>query len=354
MGALTPELLLDLESSMRVEAENEYARLLQNLWWTAVAKKRTSVTKSENLVWLLNTATIEDEGKGGNIAFEDLLFQQTEIDHRWAGKGFKIRRDLLEDMRNGQIGGQGVDLGEEWARQIAAQMAYWPQKRVAHFLKNAHNLATSDGYTAYDGKAFFATDHPVNPFNTAAGTFRNIFTGAASGSYPGAIDISEAVTLEVAFANLAKLFGYIASLKMPNGDDPRYLRPKALIVSPRLYPRAMQLLNATTIASAATGGAATIDAAPMLKALGLQPMPIMADELAGFESDTTFFVVAEQAASSQMGPIIYVEREAFQIRFYGHLTEAELDRADTLEWHCKGRNGIAAGHPFLLFKAKAA
>ncbi len=347
MGALTPQLVLDLESSMRVEAENEYARLLQSMWWMDVAKTRDSVTKSENLVWLLNTATIEDEGKGGNIAFEDLLMQQTEIEHKWAGKGFKIRRDKLEDMRNSRLGGEGIDLGEEWARQISAQMAYWPQKKVAHFLMNAHNLATSGGYTAYDGKAFFATDHPINPFDTGLGTFKNVLTGG------DAAPIDASVDLDDAFDNLASVFAHIAAIKMPNGEDPRRLRPRALIVPPRLFPRAMMLLNTSTMAVAAGSGAATVDAGPMLKALGLQPMPIMADELAGFESDTTYFVLAEQASSSQMGPVIYVRREEFQIRFYGHITQAELDRADELEWHCKGRNGIAAGHPFLLFKVKA-
>jgi hypothetical protein len=31
-----------------------------------------------------------------------------------------------------------------------------------------------------------------------------------------------------------------------------------------------------------------------------------------------------------------------------------LARADELEWLCKGRNVLGYGHPYLMFKAKAA
>ena len=75
-------------------------------------------------------------------------------------------------------------------------------------------------------------------------------------------------------------------------------------------------------------------------------------ELAGFESDTTFFVVAKQKQASALGAIVYQEREPFQMVNHGPMTDSELSRKQSFEWHVHGRNAVAAGHPYLIFKCK--
>jgi phage major head subunit gpT-like protein len=346
MGALTPTLLLGLEDRMNIEIEREYARLTQNLWWQDVAKTRTSTGRKELITWLLSTAQIRDLGaSAGNLSFDDLVATYTEVENKFAGAGLKLTKAQLEDTDGG-----GLDLAAQWSSDIGAYMAYWPQKKVADAMKNGH---TASLYTGYDGKALFASDHPVNPLNVAAGTYQNIFTGGSSGAYPGACPIDDGVTVDVALANLAKIVSYIASIKMPNGEDPRFLRVKKLIVGPRMFPRAVQLTSAKTIAQAASSGGGGADVEMLIKSLGFA-QPIQADELAGYESDTTFFIVAEQAASSKLGPIIYQEREAFHMDAYGPMNQAELGRKQEFEWHVHGRNAVAAGHPYLIFKCKAA
>lgn len=343
MPAITPQFVMDLETRMQLLSERAYQSLLDNLWWRDIVKTRPSTGRKDVLAWLLSTAQIKDQGKGGNIGFDDLVSLQTEVENKFAGSGLKLQRAQLEDTDGG-----GMDLAGQWSSDIGAYMAYWPQKQAAYFLKNAHTAAL---FTGYDGLAYFASGHTVNPYLPGAPTFNNLFTGAASGSYPGACPIDDSVTVDVAIVNLAKIFAYIATIKMPNGEDPRFLRPKALIVPPRMYPRAVQLTSAKMIAQAATGGAATADVEAFIKALGFAT-PRMADELAGFESDTTFYVACEQLTSSQLGAVVYVEREPFSVRFYGPQTQADLDRKQELEWHCLGRNVITSGHPFLLFKCK--
>jgi phage major head subunit gpT-like protein len=344
MPELTPSYLMDFESRMQFVTSNEYGRLTQNLWWTGVAKTRTTQARRELLTWLLSTAMIRDQGEGGNIAFEELVAQTTEMETRWSGDGLKLRREQIED-----VDGNGPNLASEWSAQIAAQMAYWPQIQTAHFLMNAHDIAQ---YKAYDGKAFFATNHTLNPYRTGGATFANLFTGAPSGSYPGALPIDESVSADVALANLQKLYGAISGIKMPNGKQPRYLRPRYLIVPPALTFRAVQLTQAKFLAQAAAGGgAAPADVTAIIQALGLA-LPVQADELAGFENDKTYFVACEQITADQLGGVIYLEREAYKINYYGPQTDAELNRKDELEWHCKGRNAIVPGHPFLLFKVK--
>lgn len=342
MPALTPSFVVDMETRMQVIIEREYARLTSNLWWQNVARVRPSTGRKDIITWLLSTAQIKDQGDGGNILFDDLVARYTTIENKFAGAGLKLTRAQIEDTDGG-----GMDLAGQWSGDIGAYMAYWPQKSVASFLKTAHTTA----FTAYDGLSFFNASHPVNPFRTSAGTYANIFTGAASGSYPGACPIDESQGVDVALQNMGKIFSYIATIKMPNGEDPRFLRPKALLVPPRMFPRAVQLTNAKFIAQAAGSSAGTGDVEALIRALGFA-QPMMADELAGFESDTTFYVVCEQASASQLGSVLYVEREPFRINYYGPQDQVMLNRSNELEWHCRGRNVVASGHPYLLFKCK--
>ncbi len=345
---LTPTVIRELEQRITGIISNDYARLSADTWWQGVAKTRTISTKKEILAWLISTAVIRDQGKeGGNIAFDDLLSHYTEIETRYSGTGLKLTRAQLTDVYNGEPGGEAFELARHWAKDIAAYMAYWPQKKVAHFLKNAHSLATAGGYTGYDTKAFFATDHPTNPADTSLGTFKNLLTGG------DAAPIDVGVTMDVAATNLAKVWAHIKSLVMPNGEgDPRGLRPKALLVPPKLFPRAKQLVSAEFIAMAAASGGGSADFRAFLQALGFA-QPVCADELSGFESETSYFVVAEQASNDELGGVIYVEREPFQMSKYGDMTDADLSRRQELEWHVHGRNAIVPGHPYLLFKVKA-
>ncbi len=344
MPALTPSFVMDLESRMQIITQREYESLNANLWWKTFTKTRQSTGRRDVLLWLLSTAQIRDQGDGGNIHFDDIVSQYTEIVNQFSGAGLKLRRSDLEDVDGG-----GIELAAQWSADIGAYMSYWPQKQATHLLKNGHVAAD---YTAYDLKAFFATDHPYNPYKPAAGTFANLLTGAVSGSYPGTLPIDDSVTIDVALQNLSKIISYIATIKMPNGTDPRFLRVKTLLVPPRMYPRAVQLTNAKFLAQAATGGgAASADVEAVIKSLGFA-MPVQADELAGFEDDKTFYIACEQLSSSALGAMIYTEREPYRINYYGTIDQAILSRAQELEWHCHGRNVISAGHPYLLFKCK--
>ena len=345
MPALTPQYLMDLESDMQVITEREYARLNSELWWQRITKLRKTMARRDIVMWLLSTATIKDQGKGGNIAFDDIVSQYTEIENKYSGAGLKLTRGQLEDTD-----GNGVDLASQWSGDIGAYMSYWPQKQVASLLKNGHTA----NVVSYDKVPFFAANHPINPFQSQFGTYRNVFTGAAPGGgdpYPGACPVDVSVNVDTALDNLGKIFAYFASIKMPNGEDPRFLRPDTILCAPRLFPRLVQLTDAKFIAQAAGSGAASADVAALIKALGYAT-PVMCDELAGFENDTTFFIAAKNIGASQLGGVIFTEREAYKINYYGKVDQAVLSRAQELEWHCQGRNVVSPGHPYLLFKCK--
>lgn len=338
MPALTPSFLMDLESRMSIITDREYARLNDNLWWKQITKQRGSTGRRDVIMWLLSTAQIRDQGKGGNISYEDLVTQTTEIENKFSGAGLKLSRAQLEDTDGG-----GMELAAQWSADIGAYMSYWPQKQVVHLMRNGH---TASLYTAYTLQAYFATAHPYNPFNLAAGTYANLLTGG------DAAPIHDGIDLDDAYVNLSKVFAAIASIKMPNGEDPRMLRPKWIYCSPRQFPRAVQLTSAKFIAQTAGSGAGSADVEALVKALGFAT-PIQVDELAGFESDTTYFVACETLASSQLGAVVYTEREPYRINYYGTVDQAQLGRSQELEWQTHGRNVVTPGHPFLLFKVKA-
>lgn len=350
MPAITPSFLWDLESNMRVISASEYERLTRSLWWQRIMKVAPkSNSKRERISWLLDTAQIRPTGKGGNMPFEDIVGQTTEVEFENAAGGLKLKKEQFEDLD-----GNGIDLAAHWSRQMGAYSSYWPQKMLAQqFLKNS-----GAGPTTYDGLAFFATNHPYNPFLTAAGTYSNVFTGSASGIYPGALKIDSSVTVEEAINNIAKALAYIASLKMPNGEDPRFLRLAEMIVPPALEARARMVTGAAFIATGALGGGAgSTDITPMVRNFGLSAEPIVAPELgSGFSggSDTSFYLAMEEITTNPLGAFSYVPRDEFTMLFYGPQNDAQLARIKEFQWTTEGRNNVLAGHPYLLFKCKAA
>lgn len=348
MGALTKEFLIDFESNLRSIVESSYAGFSTNLWWSRFMKRRSTQSRKETVAWLLSTAQIREINKmGGEQVFEDLVQTYAEYEMKAAASGLKMDRFKLEDLDGG-----GVDIGGKWASDIGAYMAYWPQKKLAELIRNGE-AATSLGY---DGQVFFSAAHPVNPGDTGLGTYQNVFTGAASGSYPGACPIDDSVTTEVALQNLSKIVAYVKGIKMPNGEDPRFLRPVCIIAPPRMQQRVVQLSNAKFLAQANGTG----DVEKLIASFGFSE-PVIADELAAAlgGSDNTFYIACEEAGSnaSQVGSFLYLDREPFKITYYtgqggGTGVDAVLDRADELEWHCKGRFAASYGHPYTFFKCK--
>lgn len=339
MGALTVSWLHDFESNMRQIQENEYLRLASNLWWPRFMRTVPSKSRRELVSWLLTTAKIEDVGSaGGQMIFEDLVQKYAEFENSNAVAGLKLKRQQMEDLDGG-----GVDLATKWAGDIGAYMAYWPQKQLTKLIKEGH-LATS---LTYDGKPFFATDHPLIPGEAGSGAYSNLLT-----DHP----IDDSVSVEEALTNLSRVIAHVRAIKMPNGEDPRFLRPVAILAPPRMQARVVQLTNAKFIAQAAkeAGAGGSSDVEALIASFGFT-QPIVADELAGFESDTTWFLACEELASSRLGSFVYIDREPFRVTYYtgqggGTGVDAELDRKDELEWHCKGRNKAGYGHPYGFFK----
>ena len=339
---LSPSFIYDLETNMRIISNQNYQRLLQETWWPRVAKVLATKTRKERVHWLLDTAKITEQDDG-EARFEDLVMQTYEVEHKFAGTALQVNRTEFEDLD-----ANGVDQASAWARQVSMQAAYWPQKILAKAI-----LANP---VTYDSLAFFHGAHPVNPFDADAGTYANDFTGSASGTYPGALPIGAGTSTADAITNLYKARTYIGNLKCANGEDPRNLQVNAIIAPRALEERVTEITSAELVVRDApngTGGGAA-NAAAMIRKLGLGE-PIIAPEL-GAEfggSDTTYYLLCSEITSDDLGAWAYLDREPFQVRYYGLLDDAQLGRMNQLQWHMTGRNAIAPGHPFMMFRCQA-
>jgi hypothetical protein len=354
MFIATPEWLHEMESNMKAITIDGYKRLLSKLWWNRVAVEKSSMAKKEVFAWLVSTATIR-KMESGQAHFEDMLSIYTTIENEFASSGLVLRRDQLEDLFNGVPGGEGLQLARRWSSDIARQAAYWPQKCVARAILDGE----AAGSLTYDGLPFFDDGHYVNGVDDADGTFANILNPTTVGH---AVRIDEAVTVDAALNNLNAVRAYIASILMPNGEDPRNLVMRAIIHPPALRARVIELTSASLIAQAAASGGGGADVAEVVRDWAFEK-PLEAPELSSAFTtpdgntgvDTTYYVAASEApGDDELGALVYQNREPFAVLYHGPEAAPELARSRELQWKCDGRNAVGYGHPYLLFKVEVA
>jgi len=120
----------------------------------------------------------------------------------------------------------------------------------------------------------------------------------------------------------------------------------------------LSVLDSQFIAANASvsGAGGSLHIAGQLQKLGYGEV-LLAPELN--VDPTSFYIVAEQITSSQLGAIVYVDREPVGVQYYtgqggGNAgLDVLLGRTNDLEWIARGRATGGYGHPYLLFKVKA-
>lgn len=382
---------MQYERRMRAITETEYVRRLksENTWWNKVARTVPIEGRTERITWLLETATIEPVGPSGSgvMAFENLVSQTVEYPTFRHAKGIKIQRDQFEDLD-----GTGLNEVAAWSAQVGNEIAYYPQRLMSQLLLNGAN--TDGSAAAYDTFPFFSDNtsntvggvtvkgHPFNPYRPQLGGYQNWLHGGSSGAYPGALPIDDSVTVDVALQNLGKAIAHVATNKMPNGIDPRFLTPAFIVGPPRMAPRLRQLTDAKFIAQAASSGGGSGDVMALIQGWGLGT-PVIAQELNSAYSytaqmpfmgsggnvkfasetvtgsDTTWYLICQENNTTQLGGLLHLTRKPFKVNYYtgdsgGTGMQADLDRANEFEYHVQGRMSCAYGHPYTVYRIDAA
>lgn len=363
--ALTASFLADFKTNLQAKSEQSYQNKLKNLHYAKFTRTMTSESEREILAWLLSTARLQRNGQGGNIEFDSLAqVKQTYVNGNFDA-GLKLKKNQLTDLD-----GKGVELATEWNAQIGADIAYFPQREVVTQLLNGETGL------CFDGKAYFAKDHPIHPALVGIGTYANLFSGAAASTpstdpndagYPGACPIDESVTVDVAMSNLNKVLAYISSIKMPNGVDPRFLTVKGIIHPPKLRARVKQLTNAKLVAQPTSGGGGSANVEAVVQDWGFGE-PICMAEIGGggkyplgengdgstvSGDDTSYYLLCAEEQTSDIGALVWIEREPVTIQAFMPDTQVKLAEAREFEWLAQGRGVAGYGIPYFLFKVKA-
>ena len=361
IGVLTPQFFFDVKSELDIIQENSYAEFLDSEanWWTYVTKLHPSSTSKLIVQWLLETAFLELLGTSTDIPARELSLATATFTPQNTGARIVLSmNDFTDTDKN------GLDVLKSWVTQVSAESAYFPQEQLASLM--LAGSAAGSAVSTYDAANFFSTGHPYNPNAPKNGYFANIFTGTAGtaganakdpnkANYPGAVPVGTSVTLDLALANLVRVFGYIAGIKQANGRQPRRLRPWAILSPSTLYARINAALDSGFVGGA-TGGLGGGSGASEFRGQ-IQKLGFVKNFLAPeFDSEpNNFYVIAKQVATSQLGGLVWSEREPVGINTYFPQSGQNVDiaRTNTCEGIARGRATPGYGHPFLVYKCCA-
>jgi hypothetical protein len=313
--AITPTYIQNFETNLTYRMANAWARTLKRLWWMRLMNTQTTGGILEYIEWMLESARIMPAGpQGASVTYDPLVAISQTLEHDHFGNGLKLFRP-------------DTDTG--------GAQAYWPQRLLVNMIQNGKSatLLGKDN-RAYDGKVFFATDHPINPYDASQSTYSNLHVGTTFTAQ-----------------NLARVVAYIESIKHA-GDAPNGAPPTIVVVPTNWRFRAQQALNAESYTDVITvTSTAAAAASNTFKAAYEFEPPIIAPEL-NSEPDVWYVGVPadEDAFDSSF---IYVERQPFEVNSYSPMSQVELARINTFEWINKGRNGGAYGHPYRFHRCES-
>lgn len=190
-------------------------------WHPQVAMEVPSDTEEEVHAWLQQIPAVR-EWLGDRV-----LNALSEAGYRLKNRTFEdtvgVSKDRLADRK---IAADAILM-----RMLGQQFRFFPDRSIATELMI--------GYASrkcWDGKAFFADDHPVDPLDASKGTFDNL------------------LTLALTAANFDSAFAALTQFKNADGKTMRIV-PDTLIVPPQLRTTAHLIANAAYVPNA--GGTAT-------------------------------------------------------------------------------------------------
>ena len=387
---LDPSVAMDIRTTTEFRGLNEFARITSELIFDKIAQTIPIGSGRHVLYHRLQGAIVKDFGElGGAVDYEQPIIVEQELRPTYQKGGLELPEAHFVD--EGQMGKIGYAVAGDWAKDVAAAAAYWPQRALISLLRSAYTTTFQTGPlygrsfgNCYDGRPLFSVGHPYNFRRESLGFFANLFTqgvlndgravditSTGYNTHPGFAplagpfgDGSAEITLAAAWDNLWTVISYIRTIKMADGVTPRFLRPTLIGGGPKLAKNLQMLTSAEFISmNASTYGGGSTEIAGTIRKLGLNA-PLILDELGGntdLDSDEDYdwyLFCEEQAKASSYGGLIYAPREPFDLKMFAATTGStgvniELAEKDAIKWITKGRSGVTVGLPQFLFKIQA-
>lgn len=229
--------------------------------------------------------------------------------------GIRVPRNKLLDDKLG--------LYSKQAQMLGMQAAKIHDRYIADRMKNGHT--SGPDYKCFDGKPFFATDHPKSVNGQVSGTFSNYRTSTA---------LTE--------SNFNAMYAAMQAFPGPDGE-PLGIQPTLLIVPPALRATALAIVgpeSMTLINAAGTAAGSNINR-------GVVRVMVL-PELAG--ADTTWYLAC---TSWPILPLIVQTRQQPGFDEIAGLQSEHCKLNKELLYGSDGRFAFGYSFPHLMLKAAA-
>lgn len=236
----------------------------QKLWWDQVATTFPSTAESQSYPWG-NSLPLPREWVGDRIANSISLYNKVVTNKVFEGN-LRVPVPKIEDDQYGVF----LPIIDDLARGVKK----FPDVRLAALIRNLQNVPT------YDGKNFYASDHPIDP-DKGTGTQQNYWSSGKALTPDNLWDVWQTMT------------GYSREDGTPLGVE-----PDTLLVPPQLAQAATLYTSAEFLAINPIAGQTSVGSSSnVTKKLGLNV--IVAQELRG--DATTWYMLDTSRAIKPFG-----------------------------------------------------
>ncbi len=173
------------------------------------------------------------------------LWQGSRITHEPAPQTYFLINqpfELTEKIDRFKLDDDQMGVYERTMPEMAIQAKKWPDYQLRDLIENS-GAQTGNRQNGLDGLTFFNTAHPIDLYNSAAGTYSNDFSGGgANVTYPN----GKTILPGGAFGptSVATLYSYMLQLKAENGE-PLGVMPNEILVPTALATEAELVLKST-------------------------------------------------------------------------------------------------------------
>jgi phage major head subunit gpT-like protein len=305
---LTPSNLNGMFTNFSLLYGEGYARTAP--WWRELATLIPSSSETNTYGWMdripklrkwVGARQVQNVAARSQIV-TNVTFELTE----------SVPREKIEDDQYG--------LYAPLAKMMGEQASKWPDQTIVTDLFVANT-------TAFDGKAFFATDHPCNIDNSAVGTYDNL----------------DAVALSA--VNYAAARAKMMAFKGADGE-PLGVMPDLLVVPPSLEHVAREILTASFIPAFIHGSSTAGNVAGVENIWRGSARMLVIPEL---ESAPTAWYLFD--TSKVIKPFVFQLREAPQFAYLNRPTDPNVFWNKEFVFGVSARGAATTGLPFLGYKS---
>jgi phage major head subunit gpT-like protein len=279
-------------------------------WWRQIATLIPSGSSTMTYGWMdripklrkwIGTRQVQNVASRSQLV-TNVTFELTE----------NVPKELIEDDQFG--------LYSPLAMQMGKQAAKWPDQTIVTDVFTANP-------TCFDGKAFFATDHPVNIDDASYSTYSNLDNKALTAPNYGAAR---------------------AAMRAYKGADgqPLAVNPTLLIVPPALEEAARIILNADFIASFVQGNSTAGNVGTTQNIWKGSADLLVIPELAG--ADTTWYLAD---TSEVIKPFVFQLRQAPEFAYLNRPTDPNVFWDKSFIFGVSARGAASTALPFLMYKS---